>query len=162
MRAHPVIENVELTKWDKYNNHYSELQKRVAGLEDDLYSVSGETDYANLSPSPLVPNFPSSQLVPKIYTENQVYFFTRTFAPMSRFIELGLCSHETNLPSKREKSVCWAGIFKRLWSPGIDSKEWIPPAYVCTLACRYDNSIPARFLAPHRLFKNSSSGVHHW
>ncbi len=21
-------------------------------------------------------------------------------------------------------------IFKRLWSPGIDSKEWIPPAYV--------------------------------
>ena len=23
-----------------------------------------------------------------------------------------------------------ACIFKRLWSPGIDSKEWIPPAYV--------------------------------
>ncbi len=23
-----------------------------------------------------------------------------------------------------------ARIFKRLWSPGIDSKEWIPPAYV--------------------------------
>jgi hypothetical protein len=22
-----------------------------------------------------------------------------------------------------------ARIFKRLWSPGIDSKEWIPPAY---------------------------------
>jgi hypothetical protein len=21
-------------------------------------------------------------------------------------------------------------IFKRSWSPGIDSKEWIPPAYV--------------------------------
>ena len=43
-----------------------------AGLEEDLYSVSGETDYATLSPSPLVPNFPSSQLVPKVYTENQV------------------------------------------------------------------------------------------
>ncbi len=24
----------------------------------------------------------------------------------------------------------WARIFKRLWSPGIDSKELIPPAYV--------------------------------
>jgi hypothetical protein len=23
-----------------------------------------------------------------------------------------------------------ARIFKRLWSQGIDSKEWIPPAYV--------------------------------
>jgi hypothetical protein len=23
-----------------------------------------------------------------------------------------------------------AGIFKRVWGPGIDSKEWIPPAYV--------------------------------
>ncbi len=26
--------------------------------------------------------------------------------------------------------VLWGRIFKRLWSPGIDSKEWIPPAYV--------------------------------
>jgi hypothetical protein len=25
---------------------------------------------------------------------------------------------------------CKARIFKRLWSPGIDSKELIPPAYV--------------------------------
>jgi len=50
------------------------LPTSVAGLEDDLYSVSGETDYANLSPSPLVPNFPSSQLVPKVFTENQVNF----------------------------------------------------------------------------------------
>ncbi len=23
-----------------------------------------------------------------------------------------------------------AGIFERVWGPGIDSKEWIPPAYV--------------------------------
>jgi len=39
------------------------------------------------------------------------------------------------------------GIFKLLWSPGIDSKESIPPAYVA-LAGRYDNSIPTRLLAP--------------
>jgi hypothetical protein len=26
--------------------------------------------------------------------------------------------------------LCWARIFKRLWSRGIVSKEWIPPAYV--------------------------------
>ncbi len=24
----------------------------------------------------------------------------------------------------------WAGIFERVWGPGMDSKEWIPPAYV--------------------------------
>ncbi len=39
-----------------------------------------------------------------------------------------------------------ARIFKRLWSPGIDSKELIPPAYV--VAGQYDNPIPPRFLAP--------------
>ncbi len=26
--------------------------------------------------------------------------------------------------------VYWARIFKCLWGPGIDSKEWIPSAYV--------------------------------
>ncbi len=36
--------------------------------------------------------------------------------------------------------------------------ESIPPAFLCSLAGRYDNPIPMRFLAPHRLFKNSSSG----
>ncbi len=32
-------------------------------------------------------------------------------------------------------------------SPGIDSKESIPPAYICSLAGRYDSPIPTRFLA---------------
>jgi hypothetical protein len=41
----------------------------------------------------------------------------------------------------------WARIFKRLWSPGIDSKEWIPPAYVAWRA-GYNKPIPPRFLAP--------------
>ncbi len=31
-------------------------------------------------------------------------------------------------------------------------------ASLCSLAGRFDNPIPTRFLAPHRLFKNSSSG----
>ncbi len=39
-----------------------------------------------------------------------------------------------------------ARIFKRLLSAGIDSKESIPPA-LCSLAGRYDNHIPHRFLA---------------
>jgi hypothetical protein len=38
----------------------------------------------------------------------------------------------------------------------MDSKELIPPAYIA-LADRYDSLIPTRFLAPHRLFKNSST-----
>ena len=52
------------------------------GLEDDLYSVGGEEEgRISVSPSPLEPQFPPSQLVPKLYTEKQVdesliqYFF---------------------------------------------------------------------------------------
>jgi hypothetical protein len=41
---------------------------------------------------------------------------------------------------------CRARIFKRLWSSGIDSKEWIT-ASLSILAGRYDNPIPTRFLA---------------
>ena len=33
-------------------------------------------------------------------------------------------------PSAYQAPTHRARIFKRLWSPGIDSKEWIPPAYV--------------------------------
>ncbi len=43
---------------------------------------------------------------------------------------------------KRTEAV----FLKLLWSPGIDSKELIPPAYA--LACLYNNPIPARFLDP--------------
>ncbi len=45
-------------------------------------------------------------------------------------------------------------IFKCLWSPGIDSKEWTPPAYVAWRA-----GTTALFLLgsyTHRFFKNSS------
>ncbi len=30
--------------------------------------------------------------------------------------------------------VAWVRIIKRFWSSGIDSKEWIPPAYVARRA----------------------------
>ncbi len=33
-------------------------------------------------------------------------------------------------PPRQCLAPTWAPIFKRLWSPGIGSKEWIPPAYV--------------------------------
>ncbi len=55
-----------------------------------------------------------------------------------------------------------ARTFKCSWFPGIDSKEWIPPAYVAwqtgTKTLFYSSSVPN----PHRLFKNSSSGCVHW
>ncbi len=41
-----------------------------------------------------------------------------------------------------------ARILKRLWSPGIDSKEWILPAYVARRAGTINLNIPSRFLAP--------------
>ncbi len=51
----------------------------------------------------------------------------------------------------------WARIFKRSWSPRINSKEWIPPAYVAwragTITLSY--SVPS----PHRMFNNSSSDL---
>ncbi len=54
------------------------------------------------------------------------------------------------------RGLSWAlsPNFKLLRSPGIDSNESIPPAYaVCSLAGRYDNPIPTRFLAPIELLK---------
>ncbi len=47
--------------------------------------------------------------------------------------------------------VAWrarARIFKLLWSPGIDTKVHMNSASLCSLAGRYDNPIPFRFLAP--------------
>ncbi len=49
-----------------------------------------------------------------------------------------------------------ARIFKRLRSPGIDSKEWIPPAYVAWRAGTINLFLLGAY-SPHRLFKNSSS-----
>jgi hypothetical protein len=52
-------------------------------------------------------------------------------------------SEKTNwIEVKRTEAV----FLKLLWSPGIDSKELIPPAYA--LAGLYNNPIPAWFLAP--------------
>ncbi len=51
-------------------------------------------------------------------------------------------------------STCRARIFKRLWSPGIDSKEWIPPAYVA-----HDTPIPTWFLAPIDCLKIPAQSV---
>jgi hypothetical protein len=55
---------------------------------------------------------------------------------------------------RRQTQLC-AGIFKPLWSPGIDAKASIPPAYVAWLAGTITLflSVPS----PHRFFKNSSS-----
>ncbi len=45
---------------------------------------------------------------------------------------------------KRTEAV----FLKLLWSPGIDSKELIPPAYALVGLYMYNNPIPARFLVP--------------
>jgi hypothetical protein len=53
-----------------------------------------------------------------------------------------------------------ADIFKLLTSPGIGSKESIS-ASVCSLAGRYDNPTPTRFLSPVDCYKNSISDYYH-
>ncbi len=50
-------------------------------------------------------------------------------------------AENTSIPQlKQREAPVRARIFKRLRSPEIDSKEWIPPAYD-SLAGRYDNPI---------------------
>jgi hypothetical protein len=61
-------------------------------------------------------------------------------------------SRDVHCTAKRRKVR--ARIFKRLWSPGINSKELIPPAYVAWRACTITSYLVP---SPHRLFKNSSS-----
>ncbi len=54
----------------------------------------------------------------------------------TRCLHLYLISETANLqppppaPIPMDATENGARIFKRLWSPGIDSKELIPPAYV--------------------------------
>jgi hypothetical protein len=45
---------------------------------------------------------------------------------------LNLLGAQKSIPRNRFRQpiVAWARICKRLWSPGIDSEESIPPAYV--------------------------------
>ncbi len=83
------------------------------------------------------------------HCEMLIYNFFIFFGPkIAVYLHLGLhkgrTSYRRSLQPSKENIV---RIFKRLWSPGIDSKEWIRPAYVA-LAGRYDNPIPTRFLAP--------------
>ncbi len=63
---------------------------------------------------------------------------------------------DNTLPLWLHRAHTWARSFKLLRSPRIDYKKPIPLGCV---AWRADNPIPTRFLAPHRLFKNSSTGV---
>ncbi len=65
-------------------------------------------------------------------------------------------------PSKGDQAYfwwaqAWARTYKCLCSPGIDSKEWVPPAYVAWRAGTITLFLLGSFPSPHRLFKNSSS-----
>ncbi len=79
---------------------------------------------------------------------------TKTFLPKTQVCKEKLCGHFLGLGLMNyvqqwgSTHTTWARIFKRLWSPGINSKEWINSASLCSLAGRYDNPIPPRFLAP--------------
>ncbi len=74
----------------------------------------------------------------------------------SSFRHCFICRPSDSTVSEDAVSETRARIFHRLWSPGIDSKELIPPAYVAWRAV----TITLFLLGsqPHRLFKNSSSG----
>ncbi len=52
-------------------------------------------------------------------------------------------------PHRLFKNSSTETVFLNFCSPGIGSKE----AYICSLVCRFDNSIPTRFLAPIDCYK---------
>ncbi len=75
------------------------------------------------------------------------------FIPQIRKIEVERTQLIPEIGKIEAKKTNWIEVneqrryfLKLLWSPGIDSKELIPPAYA--LAGLYNNTIPARFLAP--------------
>jgi hypothetical protein len=65
-------------------------------------------------------------------SENPIYVFPekelRGLSPILFFIFM--CLWAIYIFPGSVHIFCWACIFKRLWSPGIYSKEWIPAAYV--------------------------------
>ncbi len=82
----------------------------------------------------------------------QKYMFTQKFSRKYLFPESFCIRNSRNRQDRCEKTN-WIEIkrteaifLKLLWSPGIDSKELIPPAYA--LVGLYNNPVPARFLAP--------------
>ncbi len=74
------------------------------------------------------------------------------FIPQIRKIEVERTRLIPEIGKIKAKKTNWievkqtgAVFLKLLWSPGIDSKELIPPIYA--LASLYNNPIPAQFLA---------------
>ena len=60
-----------------------QLVTTLQGLEDDMFSLSGEGDMTTLSPSPLIPPLPPSQPVAKIYLERGGGFSKTSVAALS-------------------------------------------------------------------------------
>ena len=60
-----------------------QLVTTLQGLEDDMFSLSGEGDMTTLSPSPLIPPLPPSQPVAKIYLERGGGFAKTSVAALS-------------------------------------------------------------------------------
>ena len=67
----------------RFNSDVSVFTHLLSGLEDDMYSVTGDADTSILSPYPLIPSIPSSQPVAKIYLEkNGGFSKTSVSAPV--------------------------------------------------------------------------------
>ncbi len=67
---------------------------------------------------------PQTDETPAAKSSYRSIFYITTFGIAFYQSNLSTCTYNSPL------SIGWARIFKCLWGPGIDSKEWIPPAYV--------------------------------
>ncbi len=71
----------------------------------------------------------------------------KRFPDLQHLVDAGLMREDELKVSSPSSLLPRARIFKRLWSPGIDSKALFS-ASLCSLAGRYDYPIPTRCLAP--------------
>ncbi len=106
--------------------------------------------------------FQNSALFHRISNRSSGFSTVRLFLLVSEFSNLSKIS--AGFWVLQSKLQCFhlnrARIFKRLWSPGIDSKESIPPAYEVRRAGTITLFLLGSY--PHRLFQNSSSEFLHF
>ncbi len=88
-------------------------------------------------PIPLHSEPPPPPLPPFVYKRRLVVFLlseclSHSFSPcsLSPFTPLPWWGKSACVAYLQASRQSWVRIFKRFWSPGIDSKGWIPAAYV--------------------------------
>ena len=91
-----------------------QLVTTLQGLEDDMFSLSGEGDMTTLSPSPLIPPLPPSQPVAKIYLERGGGFAKTSVAALSAVTTFSALANSEKQQSPLGLGLATQRIFRSL------------------------------------------------